>query len=101
RHTRFSRDWSSDVCSSDLRIHTGTAGPEPGRDTQGLMGPEKVSKKTLPGKTPQALDFKSATLYAIRVVLHSADTTEVLEALARQIGRASCGKEGSARWPPY
>src|SRR5690606_4915550 len=27
RHTRFSRDWSSDVCSSDLRqgrVHTGT-----------------------------------------------------------------------------
>src|SRR5690606_6280564 len=23
RHTRFSRDWSSDVCSSDLRISTG------------------------------------------------------------------------------
>src|SRR5690606_39943217 len=21
RHTRFSRDWSSDVCSSDLNIH--------------------------------------------------------------------------------
>src|SRR5690606_39506060 len=21
RHTRFSRDWSSDVCSSDLRFH--------------------------------------------------------------------------------
>src|SRR5690606_35138114 len=23
RHTRFSRDWSSDVCSSDLRAYTG------------------------------------------------------------------------------
>src|SRR5690606_40893706 len=22
RHTRFSRDWSSDVCSSDLTVHT-------------------------------------------------------------------------------
>src|SRR5207302_7198945 len=22
RHTRFSRDWSSDVCSSDLETHT-------------------------------------------------------------------------------
>src|SRR5690606_28603235 len=22
RHTRFSRDWSSDVCSSDLQVHT-------------------------------------------------------------------------------
>src|SRR5690606_40694043 len=24
RHTRFSRDWSSDVCSSDLELHTST-----------------------------------------------------------------------------
>src|SRR5690606_41174671 len=23
RHTRFSRDWSSDVCSSDLEAHVG------------------------------------------------------------------------------
>src|SRR5690606_41091259 len=23
RHTRFSRDWSSDVCSSDLTVETG------------------------------------------------------------------------------
>ena len=52
------------------------------------MGSEKVSKKTLPGKTPQALDFKSATLYAIRVVLHSADTTELLEALSRRMNDA-------------
>src|SRR5690606_29919031 len=25
RHTRFSRDWSSDVCSSDLLLHLGAA----------------------------------------------------------------------------
>src|SRR4030043_16470 len=27
RHTRCSRDWSSDVCSSDLPTGTGTGGP--------------------------------------------------------------------------
>src|SRR5690606_39584393 len=34
RHTRFSRDWSSDVCSSDLTAEAqvyGARGPEPGR----------------------------------------------------------------------
>src|SRR5215475_14649406 len=31
RHTRFSRDWSSDVCSSDLRLH------EKGQLTDGNM----------------------------------------------------------------
>src|SRR5690606_40058576 len=27
RHTRFSRDWSSDVCSSDLQRDTGNSDP--------------------------------------------------------------------------
>src|SRR5690606_40802423 len=31
RHTRFSRDWSSDVCSSDL-MHTP---PDPGKEFEG------------------------------------------------------------------
>lgn len=48
------------------------------------MGPEKVSS-TPPRKTPQALDFKSATLYAIRVVLHEADTDALLDALAKRM----------------
>ena len=32
-------------------------------------------------KGPQALDIKSATIYTVRLVLHSADTAELLEAL--------------------
>ena len=36
-------------------------------------------------KGPQALDFKSATLYAVRVVLRSADTSEQLAALAQRM----------------
>src|SRR5690606_39335670 len=27
RHTRFSRDWSSDVCSSDLEFHSNYSNP--------------------------------------------------------------------------
>src|SRR5690606_40724046 len=30
RHTRFSRDWSSDVCSSDLALLAWTVRPRPG-----------------------------------------------------------------------
>ncbi|AHV94889.1 septum site-determining protein MinC [Bordetella holmesii] len=37
---------------------------------------------------PLALDFKSATLYAIRVVLHSADLEPLQEALARRMADA-------------
>src|SRR5690606_40612581 len=29
RHTRFSRDWSSDVCSSDLEVHRKDQAREP------------------------------------------------------------------------
>lgn len=36
-------------------------------------------------KGPQALDFKSATLYAVRVVLRSADTAEQLAALSQRM----------------
>lgn len=49
------------------------------------MGTEKVNKKTLPGKTPRALDFKSATLYAIRIVLHEADTAALIDALSQRM----------------
>lgn len=52
------------------------------------MGPDKVSDKTPPRKTAQALDFKSATLYAIRVVLHDADTGALLNALAKRMNDA-------------
>src|SRR2546429_4179358 len=42
RHTRCSRDWSSDVCSSDLRtwggraVHRGVRGRPEGQPLQGL-----------------------------------------------------------------
>jgi len=44
-----------------------------------------VSKKTPQRKTAQALDFKSATLYAIRVVLHEADTAALINALEKRM----------------
>src|SRR5690606_40009362 len=37
RHTRFSRDWSSDVCSSDLKARTKPQGPPPKRPPPGLL----------------------------------------------------------------
>lgn len=52
------------------------------------MGQDKVSKSSPVRKTPQALDFKSATLYAIRVVLHEAETRALLEALDKRMSDA-------------
>src|SRR5690606_39836318 len=48
RHTRFSRDWSSDVCSSDLlrRIPTPCSAPLPG-------GTRATSART-PARTKEA-----------------------------------------------
>src|SRR5690606_39807599 len=37
RHTRFSRDWSSDVCSSDLKVFTATL-------TKRVMNPEMLRR---------------------------------------------------------
>src|SRR5690606_40739592 len=54
RHTRFSRDWSSDVCSSDLGfcLRAGTKNlrgkPQPG-ETEFMEKPQK----NFPGKTAQ------------------------------------------------
>src|SRR5690606_40840229 len=56
RHTRFSRDWSSDVCSSDLghfawhRIRSGPkSGPELGRmvATSAVIPPVAVAHRLL------------------------------------------------------
>src|SRR5690606_40352266 len=36
RHTRFSRDWSSDVCSSDLAVIGTEQGGDLGADAEGV-----------------------------------------------------------------
>ena len=45
-------------------------------------------------KTPTALDFKSATLYALRAVLHSSDTDEIIAALDERMRDAGAFYEG-------
>src|SRR2546430_5737531 len=70
RHTRFDCDWSSDVCSSDLkdilRFHAviwpamllANGLPLPGRIAANgwlMVGGEKMSKSNLTGISPEAL----------------------------------------------
>src|SRR5690606_40367487 len=45
RHTRFSRDWSSDVCSSDLSHAIGQAWRE--HETQAAAGPARHQHQAL------------------------------------------------------
>ncbi|MCQ9617120.1 septum site-determining protein MinC [Paenalcaligenes niemegkensis] len=47
-------------------------------------------------KGPQALDFKSATLYTVRLVLHSNDTAELLAALTQRMKDAGSFFENEA-----
>src|SRR5215475_15647043 len=46
RHTRFSRDWSSDVCSSDLGDHQlkGAAEQEVAHQHARLVAPEDIGR---------------------------------------------------------
>src|SRR3989442_10304970 len=75
RHTRCGRDWSSDVCSSDLVLQNLLLGP----NVQLRYTPydlAKAAERIRDTKYPQAQDF------AARNVLQSPSEGE--------IGRASC-----------
>src|SRR5690606_22414129 len=59
RHTRFSRDWSSDVCSSDLR-HAGLARIEAER----LGARQRVRQ---PKRARRIVARAPAAIYAVRI----------------------------------
>src|SRR5207253_403855 len=48
RHTRWPRDWSSDVCSSDLTGHTGTQAPQSMHSTGSMYSCGTSSKPGRP-----------------------------------------------------
>src|SRR5690606_39957552 len=77
RHTRFSRDWSSDVCSSDLARHILTAVP----DVE-LHG-------TVLGRPSAALNTS--------VIQHSVDLRGREAVVALRSEERRVGKEGRAR----
>src|SRR5690349_24090177 len=79
RHTRSLRDWSSDVCSSDLPCSR-----DPARET----GPDDVSVEV-----PMRIDHPIRSL--LRVVFRHAP----LEAQRSEERRV--GKECRSRWGPY
>src|SRR5690606_40343500 len=88
-HTRFSRDWSSDVCSSDLDL-PGVPGDLPGAagaawgDGEGEPGRPQSEGTT--DVVPGRLDGAGAPGQG-----HGAHPAAPLPAaVARQIGRASC-----------
>src|SRR2546421_1172317 len=54
RHTRSDRDWSSDVCSSDLSLTLGVAGGLAGCGLAFLCTPAVL--RLIPGSIPRAAD---------------------------------------------
>src|SRR5690606_40092033 len=68
RHTRFSRDWSSDVCSSDLRVRDpdGIAGPEPDRHREPQLAGPGAFAAVAPHERPGAVVAQDALALRVR-----------------------------------
>src|SRR5690606_40687858 len=80
RHTSFSRDWSSDVCSSDLLFSDIYAAAE----LQDIPA-ETVISEYAPGQYELTLNYR-------KNILQAADDLIMLKRL--EIGRASCRERG-------
>src|SRR3712207_7066582 len=87
RHTRYWRDWSSDVCSSDLPV---PRPPPPGRT--GAARPGRVPNSAGGRGTEVAGVTHGQRLASVRA--------EVLDPLVRSEERR-VGKERRSRWSPY
>src|SRR5690606_39716229 len=89
RHTRFSRDWSSDVCSSDLDRATVLTPDPAARASRALAAAEAHD---LAGDPDEALRLLAAT--------QAAPLTGAQAARVRSEERR-VGKEGASTWRQY
>src|SRR5690606_40642257 len=92
RHTRFSRDWSSDVCSSDLDdlevVETGKVTPEH-RKKIAVQWQKAFIKKAFTTKSnPNPDDFSCLEWEHERLYIYTKDRSE-----ERRVG-----KECRSRW---
>src|SRR5256886_8047713 len=86
RHTRFDCDWSSDVCSSDLR--RGSAGHE----TDNSAGPYTEAGHPAPNLKQERRSWPPG------------DRSFLLDSRRRRVKRSEerrVGKECRSRWSPY
>src|SRR5690606_41135894 len=98
RHTRFSRDWSSDVCSSDLLApaFVQRADQFVGLDAhvveENAAGVQRAGSQLVDGSMRQAFAFDVYHEHR-QAVSAGLGLLELLE-----IGRASCRERGCIRW---
>src|SRR5690606_40249195 len=96
RHTRFSRDWSSDVCSSDLD-HVVV-----GQDVA-VFGDEKARPDpTRHGAFPGLLRLAAPrhARHARRVEIRPEEPAEQLVGIGPRSEERRVGKEWRSRWTP-
>src|SRR3712207_9233304 len=111
RHTRYWRDWSSDVCSSDLCFETSrpTTHSDPTYEVDGII---HYCVANMPGAVPvtSTRALTNATLpyvleLADRGVLAAAQASpHVADGVNVVAGRSEerrVGKECRSRWSPY
>src|SRR3712207_7006935 len=88
RHTRYWRDWSSDVCSSDLSIFCGS----------------RTKPPTPPCTTAAPASINSATSVPLTTPPHPMTgklTVRATSYTARRSEERRVGKECRSRWSPY
>src|SRR5690606_39798982 len=98
RHTRFSRDWSSDVCSSDLERITELKGL-----LRNLQAHRDIAQiEVAIGDDGVALVVRNLLPLAqgdLDALLDYAKARDLQLYLQPEIGRACVGKECRSRWP--
>src|SRR5690606_40884092 len=90
RHTRFSRDWSSDVCSSDLNSVININVPD--RPYAELTGIEvtRLGHRQRSDNPVQTINPRGKECYWISAAGEVADAGPGTDFHAIEIGRASC-----------
>src|SRR5690606_40260095 len=88
RHTRFSRDWSSDVCSSDLDVAAAYAAFERGEYATSL----DLARRILSTR-PAYADMRNLAGISLALLGDSGAALEELD----EIGRASCRERVAIR----
>src|SRR5437870_10010638 len=92
RHTRWPRDWSSDVCSSDLGLLATELVAREADDGEALRGVlllKRLERRVLRGEAALARDVDEHERLALEVGELGVFAREGLE-----IGRASCRERG-------
>src|SRR5690606_40829349 len=91
RHTRFSRDWSSDVCSSDL-VPISAAGHSFHPPVVGMESPHPGAKQQ-----STVVGTVTASSEGLRLAGVSVSVKGTSLGVSTEIGRASCRESGETK----